>query len=94
LAGGVENKVLNIPQLESFGDRTVTGEGIYYVHRYEEGKPEVPEVVKFFDFSTRQSQTIASLEHDPNSNPGLNISADGRWFIQVSMTIVISTSCW
>jgi hypothetical protein len=24
---------------------------------------------------------VASLEHDPTSNPGLNISADGRWFI-------------
>jgi hypothetical protein len=81
LAGGVENRVLNIPQLESFGDWTVTAEGIYYIHRYEAGKPEAPVVVKFFDFGTRQSKTIAPLEHDPNSNPGLNISADGRWFI-------------
>ena len=24
---------------------------------------------------------IAQLAHDPTSNPGLNISADGRWFI-------------
>ncbi len=81
LTGGVENKVLNVPQLDSFGDWTVTGEGIYYVHRYEEGKPEAPVVVKFFDFGTRQSKTITPLEHDPDSNPGLNISADGRWFI-------------
>jgi hypothetical protein len=40
-----------------------------------------PVTVNFFSFGTRQSKIVVSLEHDPTSNPGLNISADGRWFI-------------
>ncbi len=82
LLGGAETKVLDLPQLGSFGDWTVTAEGIYYIHRYEApGKPAAPVAIKFFDFGTRKSKMIAPLEHDPTSNPGLNISADGRWFI-------------
>ena len=81
LAGGKENKVLDLPQLESFRDWAVTAEGIYYIERYSQGKPAVPVSVQFFDFATRQSKLIAPLEHDPTSNPGLNISADGRWFV-------------
>jgi len=83
LAGSAaETRVLDLLQLDSFGDWTVTREGIYYIHRYEDlGKPAAPVAVKFFDFGTRQSRMVAPLEHDPTSNPGLNISADGRWFI-------------
>jgi Tol biopolymer transport system component/DNA-binding winged helix-turn-helix (wHTH) protein len=81
LAGGKENKVLDLPQLESFRDWAVTADGIYYIERYSQGKPAVPVSVQFFDFATRQSKLIAPLEHDPTSNPGLNIAADGRWFI-------------
>ena len=81
LAGGAENKVLDLPQLESFSDWTITAEGIYYIQRYEGGKPADPVTIKFFNFATRESKTIAPLEHDPTSNPGLNISGDGRWFI-------------
>lgn len=82
LAGGTETKVLDLPQLESFGDWTVTAEGIYYVNRYDpHGKMADPVTVNFFNFGTGQAKTIVPLEHDPTSNPGLNISTDGRWFI-------------
>lgn len=81
LAEGKENKVLDLPQLESFRDWAVTAEGIYYIERYSQGKPAVPVSVQFFDFATRQSKLIAALEHDPTSDPGLNVSADGRWLI-------------
>ena len=81
LAGGKENKVLDLPQLDSFRDWAVTADGIYYIERYSQGKPAVPVSVQFFDFATKQSKLIAPLEHDPTSNPGLNVSADGRWFL-------------
>jgi Tol biopolymer transport system component len=82
LTGGTEKKVLDLQQLESFSDWTVTAKGIYYINRYDaQGKMADPVTVNFFDFGTGRSKTIVPLEHDPTSNPGLNISADGRWFI-------------
>ena len=77
-----ETRVLNLPQTDSFGDWMVTGEGIYYIDRYDaRGKPEDPVAIKFFDLATREAKTVVPLAHDPTSNPGLNISPDGRWFI-------------
>jgi Tol biopolymer transport system component/DNA-binding winged helix-turn-helix (wHTH) protein len=82
LAGGTETRVLDLPQLESFSDWTVTAEGIYYINRYDlHLKMADPVTVNFFDFGTGQVKTVVPLEHDPTSNPGLNISTDGRWFI-------------
>ena len=77
-----ETRVLNLPQTDSFGDWMVTGEGIYYIDRYDaRGKPEDPVAIKFFDLATREAKTVVPLAHDPTSNPGLNISPDGRWLI-------------
>ena len=82
LVGGAETRILDLPQLDSFGDWTVTAAGIYYLHRSDTlAKPATPVAIKFFDFGTRQSKVIAPLGHDPGSNPGLNISPDGRSLI-------------
>jgi len=37
--------------------------------------------IQFFDFAQRRTRPVASLEKDPGSDPGLNISADRRWLI-------------
>mgnify|MGYP002068891979 CR=1 FL=1 len=77
-----ETRILDLPQTDSFGDWIVTGDGIYYMNRYDaERKPENPVTIQFFDFATRQAKTVVPIAHDPTSNPGLNISPDGRWFI-------------
>lgn len=82
LAGGAEIKVLDLPQLESFGDWWVTREGIYFIHRYDsKGKQLAQCSIDFFNFATHRTEQVAPLEHDPTSNPGLNLSPDGQWLI-------------
>ena len=82
LAGGAEIKVLDLPQLESFGDWWVTPEGVYFIHRYDsKAKPLAQCSIDFFNFATHRTEQVAPLEHDPTSNPGLNLSPDGQWLI-------------
>jgi Tol biopolymer transport system component len=37
--------------------------------------------IDFLDLATHRTTKIAPLEHDPTSNPGLNLSPDGQWLI-------------
>jgi Tol biopolymer transport system component len=82
LNAGSERQILGLPQLMSLGDWLSTREGIYFIERYREsGKPANPVTIKFLDFETGQKKVIATLPHDPTSNPGLNLTPDGRWLI-------------
>jgi Tol biopolymer transport system component/DNA-binding winged helix-turn-helix (wHTH) protein len=80
--GGPEAMVYNLPQLESFGDWFVTNEGLYFIHRYDViGKITSRPAIKFLNFTTGEVSELVALDKDPGSNPGLNISPDGRWLI-------------
>ncbi|MDT7605270.1 MAG: hypothetical protein QOF61_3267, partial [Acidobacteriota bacterium] len=82
VAGGDEAMVIDLPQLESFGDWAATNEGVYYIHRYDgAGKHPAHFSINHFNFATRLTTQVAPLEHDPTSNPGLNLSPDGRSLI-------------
>ena len=82
VAGGDETFVFDFIQLESTGDWYLINDGIYFIHRYDEGKKiSAHMAIRFFDFTTRQITTIVPLEKDPGSNPGLSVSADGQSFI-------------
>ena len=80
--GGPESMVYDLPQLESFGDWFVTGEGIYFIYRYDSlSKVTAHPAIKFKNFTTGVVSEIAALGEDPGPHPGLNISPDGRWLI-------------
>ncbi len=82
LTGGEEMMIVDLPQLDSFGDWTVTREGLYFIHRYDGlGKPAAHPSIDFFNFATRRTVTVVPLKQDPTSNPGLSVSLDGRWLI-------------
>ena len=80
--GGQEAMILDLPQLESFGDWAVTDEGIYFVHRYDAiHKPTLHPAIRFLSFATNKITMVVALEKDPGQHPGLNVSPDGQWMI-------------
>lgn len=82
LGGNLEEKVLDLPQLESVGDWLVTSEGIYFIYRYDaKARPASACSINYYDFATRRTRVVAPLPHDPTSNPGLSLSPDGKWLI-------------
>lgn len=74
--GGEEALILDIAQRESFGSWAVTNDGIYYIDRENFNHCGI----EFFDFGTKRTTELASLDQDPSANPGLNVSR-GPWFI-------------
>jgi Tol biopolymer transport system component/DNA-binding winged helix-turn-helix (wHTH) protein len=75
--GGEEELVLDIAQRESVGSWSITNKGVYFIDRDNFSHCEI----KYFDFAKRRTIQLASLEQNPSINPGLNVSADERWFI-------------
>jgi Tol biopolymer transport system component/DNA-binding winged helix-turn-helix (wHTH) protein len=77
LAGGEETTVLDLPELESWGDWYLAKEGIYFLDRKNLPRTSF----QFFDFATRRARDVMMLEKDPGQHPGLNVSADQRSLI-------------
>jgi Tol biopolymer transport system component/DNA-binding winged helix-turn-helix (wHTH) protein len=75
--GGDEEFVLDIAQRESIGSWTVTNTGVYFIDRDNRTGCNV----EYFNLATRRTKTLASLEQSTSVNPGLNVSADERWFV-------------
>lgn len=84
--GGQETRVFDLPQLDSLGDWVVTDNEIYFVHRYDSPRKVTSHFsIKLFSLTTAKITTVAALDRDPVSHPGLNISPDRRWLIYSSM---------
>jgi len=82
VGGGPESMVLDLPQLESFGDWAVTDQGIYFIYRYEVGgTPTRHPAIKLLSFDTNKVTEVVAIEKDPGQNPGLSVSPDGKWLI-------------
>ncbi|MEO6334744.1 MAG: hypothetical protein ABIO91_07145, partial [Pyrinomonadaceae bacterium] len=65
---------------ESFGEWTVSSDGIYIAQHHYETKDKKPRI-EFFSFETEKLEKITELEKDIASFPGLDLSPDGRWLI-------------
>lgn len=95
LMGGQETMAVDLVQLDSFGDWTVTKEGLYFIHRYDGlGKPAAHLSIDFFNFATRRTITVMPLKQDPTSNPGLNVSLMVAGSFTATMIIATLISTW
>jgi hypothetical protein len=78
VAGGDEELIHPLIQVDSLGDWAVTAKGIYFIHRYDEvTKPASEPGVRFLDLATRKIESIVAFP-DPGGHPGLSIIDDGR----------------
>lgn len=78
LAGGDEELLHPLLQLDSMGDWAVTAKGIYFIHRHDAvSKVATHPALRFLDFATRKVETVAAFP-DPGDHPGLSILDGGR----------------
>lgn len=77
---GAEEKILDLYQVDSIGEWTLTDAGIYFLHRAEtfEVASKNPRI-RFLSFADNQISDVALLMINPLSHPGLSVSPDGSW---------------
>jgi Tol biopolymer transport system component len=74
--GGGEQLVL--PSLHRWSHFAVFEDGIYFMSSI---KPPTPSPVQFYDFATRTTNTVATIE--AHTSPGFAVSPDRRWMLYV-----------
>ncbi|MDQ4121499.1 MAG: winged helix-turn-helix domain-containing protein [Acidobacteriota bacterium] len=75
-----EEKILDLHQVESVGEWTLTNKGIYFLHRSEVFEvPSKHPRIRFLDFATEQISDISPLPRSPFGHIGLSISPDSKW---------------
>jgi len=76
--GGPEAPVANMPQLDFSDECVPTPAGIYFTDRSSR-----PISLNFYEFATRTSRKVMTLDHSPvpGGGPGLAVSPDGHWLL-------------
>lgn len=84
--GSGEEQVEGIPRLASLADFLVIPKGIYFI-----AGDESPPVIRFFDFTTKATRQIATLQQPRSTwQPALSVSPDGRYLLYSQPDTMIS----
>jgi Tol biopolymer transport system component/DNA-binding winged helix-turn-helix (wHTH) protein len=77
-SGGPEALLANLPQLSYADEWVAATAGIYYTDHSSR-----PISVNFYEFASRASRKVMTLEHSPvpGGGPGLAVSPDGHWLL-------------
>jgi hypothetical protein len=75
---GTESEVDGLPRLVNSDLWTVSAGGIYF------GPAAAPRSLRYFDFATRQVQSVFEAEKDFRG--GLSVSPDGHWILYSQVT--------
>ena len=72
--GGDDRPVEGMPQVPNMNDWALTADGIYFVDRRAQ-----PVSIGYFEFATKKTRRIVSLNKPPTDWGGLCLSPDGKW---------------
>jgi len=71
-AGGEDEPLKGMPQLNASESWTATERGIYYTSSTS---------INFYQFGTRKVERLSTLPESPTPGGGLSVSPDGRWLL-------------
>jgi serine/threonine protein kinase/Tol biopolymer transport system component len=72
--GGEDRPVEGMPKVPNMNDWALTADGIYFVDRRSQ-----PVSIEYFEFATKKTRQIVSLNKPPSEWGGLCVSPDGKW---------------
>jgi eukaryotic-like serine/threonine-protein kinase len=72
--GGDDRPVEGLPPVPNMNDWALTADGIYFVDRRAQ-----PVSIGYFEFATKKTRRIVSLNKPPTDWGGLCLSPDGKW---------------